>query len=171
MQIIMEENLMNSGLTCDDVIGDGPTPRNSEPNTSTTLYHRSGVAASQEKLDSGVCSEHSNRNRYVTKSRNEKPEEMECLFTARGISVFVYEHSTNEKSRIQLLPVVHVSLIQPAFNCSRRADCDTIQISCFDVSFAQCKSHTINIGEFIPGQLAVYNDKTFLIQIGPKKHI
>ena len=84
----------------------------------------------------------------MIKSRDSKPDvqEMECLVTAGGISVFVYEHSTTGEAWNPVVPVVRVSLIQPAFNCTRRADSDTIQMSCFDISLAKCKSNTRSAG-------------------------
>ncbi|CAB4027069.1 Hypothetical predicted protein [Paramuricea clavata] len=138
MQTILKENITNSGLSNDDVTSDVTT------DTPTAFSHPPRVAAPEEKLDSGCGSECSHKNRHVIKSRDSKPDvqEMECLATAGGLSVFVYEHSTTGEAWTQLVPVVRVSLIQPAFNCTRRADSDTIQISCFDISLAKCKSNT-----------------------------
>ena len=130
---------MNSGLSKVDVTSD--------VTTADTHFHAPDVVESAEKLDSGIGSECSNRNRHVIKTRDNKPEvqEMECLLTARGLSVFVYEHSPKGEARTHLVPVVRVSLIQPSFNCTRRTDSDTIQISCFDMSLAQ--SNTKSAGE------------------------
>ncbi|CAB4036952.1 Hypothetical predicted protein, partial [Paramuricea clavata] len=139
MQTILKENIMNSGLSNDDVTIDVTTT-----DTRTAPSHLPQVAAPEEKLDSGIGSEFSHKNRHVIKSRDSKPDvqEMECLVTAGGLSMFVYEHSKMGKAWNRLVPVVRVSLIQPAFNCTRRADSDTIQISCFDISLAKCKSNT-----------------------------
>ena len=143
MQTILKENITNSGLSNDDVTSDVTTT-----DTPTAPSHSPQVAAPEEKLDSGIGSECSHENRHVIKSRDSKPDvqEMECLVTAGGLSVFVYEHSTTGEAWTQLVPVVRVSLIQPAFNCTRRADSDTIQMSCFDISLAKCKSNTRSAG-------------------------
>lgn len=144
MQTILKDNIMDSGFSNDDVIG-GVTA-----DDTSTLSHSPDVATSQEKLDSGISSEcsHGDRLKQVVQSRETKPDvqELECLFTAGGVSLFVYEHSSTGEARTRLVPVVGVSLVQPAFNCTRRTDCNTVQISCFDVSLAKCKSNTRNSG-------------------------
>ena len=149
MQTILKDNIFNSGFSNDDFIG-GVTG-NEDP--ASTLSHPSEVAKSQEKLDSGIGSEcsHGNRLKHVVQSRESTPDvqEMECLFTAGGVSVFVYEHSPTGEAGSRVVPVVGVSLVQPSFNCTRRTDCNTIQISCFDVSLAKCESNSRNSGEYL----------------------
>ena len=138
---ILKENIMSCSLSNDDVT-------TSEHSTSA-LSHLSEVAASDEKLDSGIGSECSHKNRQPVKSHeNHQPnvQEMEFLVTARGLSMFVYEKCKTAQARTRLVPVVRVSLIQPSFNCTRRTDCDTVQISCFDVSLAKCNSDAESAG-------------------------
>ena len=145
MQTILKDNIMNSGFSNDEVFS------GVFRDDTSTLSHPPAVATSQEKLDSGIGSEcsHGNRMKHVVQSRETKPDvqELECLFTAGRVSAFVYEHSLTGEARTRLVPVVGVSLVQPAFNSTRRTDCNTVQISCFDLSLAKCKSTARNSGE------------------------
>ena len=139
MQNVLKVNIMNSNLSSDDVTNDVET----SADTNATIFHPQEVIESADKPDSGVGSECSQRHRHMMKTRGKSEvQEMECLLTARGFSMFVYEHSLTEEARTHLDPVVCVTLIQPSFNCTRRTDCDTIQISCFDISLAKTQSNS-----------------------------
>ena len=149
MQTILKDNILNSGFSNDEFIGGAA----GNEDLASTLPHPSEVATSQEKLDRGIGSEcsHGNRLKHVVQSRESKPDvqEIKCLFTAGRVSVFVYEHSLTGEARSRVVPVVGVSLVQPSFNSTRRTDCNTIQISCFDVSLAKCKSNPGNSGVYL----------------------
>ena len=144
MQTILKDNIMNSDFSNDDVIS------SVSGDDTSTLSYPPEVATFQEKLDSGIGSEcsHGNRLKRAVQSRETKldVQEMECLFTAGRVSVFVYEHSSTGDARMRLVPIVGVSLVQPSFNCTGRTDCNTVQISSFDLSLAKCKSTARNSG-------------------------
>jgi hypothetical protein len=140
MQNVLKVNIMNSGVSNGDVTSDATA----NADTNTLFSRPPKVVESPDKLDSGIGSECSHRKRHVTKRTRDKTEvqEMECLLTAGGLSLFVYEHSPTGEARTHLVPVIGASLIQPSFSCTRRTDCDTIQISCFDISLAKSRTKT-----------------------------
>lgn len=134
---------MHAGISNDYVSGGATASKDK----AATLPSSTQVPVAEDKLDSGNGSECSHRNAHVTKS-HDTPEllEMECLLTAGGISLYAYEHSWTEEANTLFVPVIRVSFIQPSFSCTRPADFNTIQISCFDVSFWKCKSGSRNAG-------------------------
>ena len=71
MQTIVKENFMNSGLS--DATGNVPAVAENRA-SNPTISPRLGVALSDEKLDSGICSECSQgrRRKHVMRSRDDK---------------------------------------------------------------------------------------------------
>ena len=154
MHAILVENITNSGPPKDDIANGSKTPGSPGAKPAHAVSHRPGLHLTDEKVDSGIGSECSykreQRHKHVTSSRDVSStsivQPMECLFTARSLFVSVYDLNVEESAEELLVPVVRVSFIQPAFNCTRLTESSTVQMSCFDFSLAKSEPSSKSAG-------------------------
>lgn len=130
---------MNKNLCSGIVSNDVTSASNLTPSyVSNYPDHRLEDMVTADKLDSGIGSEWSQKNLDSAKRCEDRQQnnEMECLFTSQTCSIFLYEKLEDQCSG--LVPVVSASLVQPSLSFNKRADCHTIQVSCFDFFLSKC---------------------------------